>query len=263
MLRPSDLVTRSAECPATVGARLTPFVQHWRSLSFIHLPVDPADVQRRIPSDLRVDVAAGTAWVSIVPFILSVRALGFVPAGRLLTFPEINVRTYVVGPDGNRGIWFLSLYAPHLVVNWAALLTYGLPYRWAQVRAEVSRHRRAFSVQFPLHKTCARRIEIHVGQPISEPNLTPLDLFLTARWRLYHKVHSRVCFSDVEHKRWALAGGSVTGLDENLLAAWDLPRVLGIPTVHCADSTTARFSWPRLAARNDGSGRSVDGAERG
>ena len=56
------------------------------------------------------------AWVGLVPFRMAgiaPRGLGKIPY--LGTFPETNVRTYVVGPDGVPGVWFDSLDASRLL----------------------------------------------------------------------------------------------------------------------------------------------------
>ncbi|MDQ1745834.1 MAG: uncharacterized protein QOD07_97 [Frankiaceae bacterium] len=77
--------------------------QRWDSLSFLHWPYDVDVVQRFLPAGLTVEPWDGHAWVGLVPFEMHVGG----PAGPLMVrFPETNVRTYVVGPDGRPGIWF-------------------------------------------------------------------------------------------------------------------------------------------------------------
>src|SRR5687767_14783758 len=80
-------------------------VHRWRQLTFLHWPYDPETIQRLLPPGLNVDTFADRAWIGLIPFHLHV----FSGRGRVGTgFPEANVRTYVVGPDGTPGIWFLS-----------------------------------------------------------------------------------------------------------------------------------------------------------
>ena len=89
-------------------------LQRWDDLTFLHWPYAPETVAQLLPPGLQVDTIDGAAWVGVVPFRLTIRAPGMpaVPwAGR---FAEVNVRTYVRGPDGRRGIWFLSLDAARL-----------------------------------------------------------------------------------------------------------------------------------------------------
>ena len=51
-------------------------------------------------------------------------------------FPETNVRTYVVGPDGREGLWFFSLDAARLGPVLVARSTYALPYIWSAMTVE-------------------------------------------------------------------------------------------------------------------------------
>lgn len=57
----------------------------------------------------------------------------------------MNVRTYVTGPDGERGIWFFTLEADRLAAVLGARLMYGLPYRWAAMRVLPERDRVTYS----------------------------------------------------------------------------------------------------------------------
>src|SRR5579872_5995304 len=82
--------------------------QTWRRLTFLHWPYDPADVRPLIPSSLELDTFEGAAYIGLIPFeIFNIPALPH--------FPETNVRTYVIGPDGSRAVWFFSLDAGRLL----------------------------------------------------------------------------------------------------------------------------------------------------
>jgi len=105
----------------------------WERLSFVHRKVDAGALQRRLPAGLTLDLHGGDAWVGLVLFELRVAPtmIGAVP--RAGVFGEVNVRTYVLGPDGTPGIWFLSLDAPSLSAVVVARRWYGLPYHWSAV----------------------------------------------------------------------------------------------------------------------------------
>ena len=72
--------------------------------------------------------------------------MALVPFEMMATFPvgpavpwashfwETNVRTYVRGPDGRTGVWFLSLDASRFGAVAAARLAYSLPYFWSRMR---------------------------------------------------------------------------------------------------------------------------------
>src|SRR5688572_21053648 len=86
--------------------------QRWRDVSFLHWRYDPAALQSLLPDDLEVDTFDGHGWVSLTPFLVEGLRPALAPAvPGLSTFPETNLRTYVVGPDGRDGLWFLTLEA--------------------------------------------------------------------------------------------------------------------------------------------------------
>src|SRR3982751_5803033 len=88
-----------------------PFLlQSWDTITFIHWPFDPDDIRPLIPSLLKVDVFDGKAWVGLLPFrVERLRLPGLPPVPWLSRYPEVNLRTYVRGPDGASGVWFFSL----------------------------------------------------------------------------------------------------------------------------------------------------------
>jgi len=79
--------------------------QRWRTFTFLHWAYDPADLQRLLPSGLDVHTYDGVAWVGLTPFLLcDFRPPGFPTIPGLSTFPETNVRTYVINRSGRDGI---------------------------------------------------------------------------------------------------------------------------------------------------------------
>lgn len=101
--------------------------QTWRRLTFLHWPYPPAVVQPLLPRGLMLDTFDGAAWIGLVPF--EIHDLRGIPH-----FPETNVRTYVIGPDGSRAVWFFSLEAGRLAAVLGARAAYHLPYFWAKMR---------------------------------------------------------------------------------------------------------------------------------
>src|SRR5262249_26340109 len=107
-------------------------LQGWHEITFFHWSADPVLVQRRLPPGLTVDTINGQAWISLTPFLLTGLRPAFCPPALGRTFPEMNLRTYVVGPSGP-GIWFFSLDAARLYAVLGARATFGLPYFWAKM----------------------------------------------------------------------------------------------------------------------------------
>src|SRR5262245_22303344 len=84
---------------------------NWEQLAFLHWPV-PAELLRPlIPAPLALDTFEGTAWLGVVPFLMSGVRPRFLPALPWFSrFRELNLRTYVT--HGRKaGVWFFSLDA--------------------------------------------------------------------------------------------------------------------------------------------------------
>src|SRR6266540_4100823 len=91
-----------------------PSMHHtWASLSFLHWPYDPKDLQRLLSPGLVADTHDGRGYVGLILFHLTVRPAWLPAIPWLCSFAETNVRTYVRGPAGQPGIVFLSLTAAH------------------------------------------------------------------------------------------------------------------------------------------------------
>jgi uncharacterized protein YqjF (DUF2071 family) len=205
--------------------------QTWRDLTFLHWPYEPAVVRRFIPSDLHLDLYDGVAWIGLVPFAIEGLTLPHVPAVPWLSaFPETNVRTYVIDRHGRRGIWFFSLDAARLLAVLGARALYALPYFWARMNVtRVGPLVRYTSAR--LTGSGARSgIEIRVGDAISRPS--ELEVFLTARFRLYARRGKRLLEADVEHPPWRLRRAGVVRLEQNLLEAGGLPVANSEPLAH-------------------------------
>jgi uncharacterized protein YqjF (DUF2071 family) len=107
----------------------------WEDLLFAHWPVAAGVLRRQVPRALDLDLFDGQAWLGIVPFRMrGVRPRGLPPLPGLSAFPELNVRTYVRGPDGRAGVWFFSLDAGQPLAVAGARLAFGLPYWRARMR---------------------------------------------------------------------------------------------------------------------------------
>ncbi len=85
--------------------------QSWLDLAFLHYPVANQELEKRLPAGVELDLYEGTAWLGLVPFMMSgVMRRPFPDMPYFSAFPELNLRTYVV-VDGKPGVWFFSLDA--------------------------------------------------------------------------------------------------------------------------------------------------------
>jgi uncharacterized protein YqjF (DUF2071 family) len=223
----------------------------WETLTFLHWDYPLDAVQRLLPASLKVEPWEGRAWVGLVPFHMRVRPpLG--PAIRgLNTLPETNVRTYVLGPDGQPGVWFFSLDAANLPAVAAARSVYGLPYYLA--RMTVQAH--GSSVRYRSRRLHGRRagaghdIAVVPGDVVPAGEVTEFEHYLTARFALW-ALHLGVLFtSPAEHPPWALRRATVHDLQQDLVQAAGLPAPSGLPLVHYSDGVDVRIGRPRRSLR--------------
>ena len=251
--------------PFPVGHKL--MVHRWDRLTFLHWRYDPAVVQALLPPDLRVETFDGSAWVGLVPFLMEIRP-GAGPALPWIShFCETNVRTYVRGADGSVGVWFLSLDAARLAAVVTARVGYRLPYFWSAMRLTESHRGGEHVVTYRSHRRwpgprgATTKVSIRVGDAYSADELTELDHYLTARWRLFSPagigpvvtptserpgpvapVGIRSGIAD--HGLWPLHRAEVVELHDELMEAGGLPAPVGPPIVHWSPGVEVDIGWP-------------------
>ncbi len=179
--------------------------QTWHDLLFAHWPVNPQDLQAKVPAAFPIDLFEGTAWIGIVPFRMTNVAPRGVPSMPWISeFPEVNVRTYV--RVGQRpGIFFFSLDAGSSVAVHAARTLLNLPYYSAAmtvmaVSAAVDYHSQR--TDDPSAMLAARY------GPTGPPSFAAagsLEYFLTERYCLYNLDHvGRPYRLEIHHPPWPL-----------------------------------------------------------
>lgn len=223
-------------------------VQRWSRVGFVHRRCEPELVQRLLPTGLEVDTFDGSAWLGILPFHLEVRLPAWAPSVPWAsTTLETNLRTYVRGPDGRRGIFFLYLDASRLLAVLTARTWYGIPYRWARLRFE--RRGRVIRYQSLRREPVGACLDLRlgVGAPVRPTDLTDLERFLICRWRLYSARQGTVLVTEVEHEPWPVRRAQVLGLDEGLTEAVGVPPASIEPLAHFSTGITARFDRRRSA----------------
>ena len=231
------------ECTAPV--RFAVMKQQWRDLAYLHFPYDPADVARLLPAGLEVDTFDGVAWVGLIPFSMKGVGVPGLPAVPYLgSFPEINVRTYVVR-NGIPGVWFFSLDVNRLLPALVARAAYRLPYCWGH--ASNTLHDDVLSTRvrrrWP-HRGADTEITVQVGEEISEQS--EFEVFLTARWGLYSRSYGRgLMYAPVDHPRWSLYRAEIIGLNDTLVRAAGLPESIGPPHCMFSPGVPVRIGMPK------------------
>ncbi|ADV64151.1 hypothetical protein Isop_3594 [Isosphaera pallida ATCC 43644] len=211
--------------------------QTWRRLLFLHWPLPAEEVQARLPQGLglTVDCFEGSAYVGLVPFIMSgVRPRGLPALPWLSEFPEINVRTYVNHPKTGPGVWFFSLDAGHPVAVAIARFWFGLPYFRATMseRLEMAEHDSATALR---PRRVVYRTERRSGRGASAGSLLSYELdphasavpapsgsleeFLVERYRLYCVRKGRLLTGLVRHLPYRLTAIDGLQLEDRLVSA--------------------------------------------
>ena len=179
----------------------------WIDLLFAHWPVDPDMLKPWIPRPLELETCQGSAWLGIVPFVMTKVGLrGLPPVPFVSTFAELNVRTYVRA-GGRPGVWFFSLDAASPLAVALARATYHLPYFRARMRVD----RDEDTVRYRSTRTHrgARPAALEVTyRPAGEPFTAAagsIEEFLTSRYCLYAVDKRGACHrGEIHHLPWQL-----------------------------------------------------------
>jgi|tagenome__1003787_1003787.scaffolds.fasta_scaffold19857549_1 uncharacterized protein YqjF (DUF2071 family) len=231
----------------------------WETLTFVHWRVEPERIQALLPEELQVDVYDGSAWVSLTPFVMgNMRPLGLpvLPRGFSIpgltklplladvsSTPETNLRTYVRGPDGRDGLWFLTIDVGNAAVAAVIRAAVGAPYH----RARMSAARDRGTVIYSGSRSGAReayRLQVQPGDKIVPSDV---DIWLTSRWRAYTRHLGRLLVTPVEHEPWPLRHSSLQSLEQNLTDSVGLYRLGEPELVHYSDGVqNVRLGRPAL-----------------
>lgn len=236
----------------------------WRDGLFLHWPVDPDDLRPQVPAPLELDTRDGQAWISILPFVLARAGFRGTPTISRLTFPELNVRTYV-RYDGDPGLFFFSIDVDSALVASSVGRLTRLPVYRAQMHVGGDDERIAFSsARHGLdldhggghshgdehgneygrgdgdthsengnggeleHPTPARFSATYCPDgPVFYADPDSLEYWLTARRRLYAPEHEGVLTAEIAHAPWPLQPADVTIHENTMFAANDLPKPTG------------------------------------
>ena len=206
--------------------------QAWRTVTFVHWRYPPSVVQPMLPPGLTADEHDGSAWVTMILLEMRDVRLSATPAvPNLSTFPETNLRTYVLGPGGRQGLWFFSLDAASTWITVGARLLLGLPYFRARLGIGTGDGVRYTGMRGGRHPAAYR---VHAwpgpGMPRGER-----EIWLTHRWRAYTEHAGLLLELPVRHEPWPLRAATTTVLDQSLTAAAGLPSPNGDPLVHYSE----------------------------
>jgi hypothetical protein len=222
--------------------------QRWRRLGFLHWTVEPDAIKRLLPPGLELDTWEGLAYVGIVPFTIRGTRPPFLPAvPGVLSFHEVNVRTYVHHDSGEPGVWFFSLDAASRLAVWGARLTYKLPYFFARMSLT---EQPADVVTFRSRRADEKADFGCTYQPTEDVKPAAagtLEFFLVERYLLYSWDGANLRSARVWHQPYPLQSGRVHHLSQDLLSAAGISIPAGqAPLVHVAREVDVRIYRPKL-----------------
>ena len=245
---------RSTDAP--VGAAITPdpsaweqrtvLRQRWAELAYFHWSYEPEDVQRLLPVGVTVDTFDGRAWVGLIPFEMRNVQIGSTPPLPWLgSFIEVNVRTYVIDPQGRRSVWFFSLDVPRSAIVAVARSVFSLPYCWADAthQEDGGQHRYQVARRWPRQSSATADIRFSVGSRLDPDEVSELDHFLSARWGLVTRRRNTLLHGRVDHERWPLHRVDDVQIDESLVAAAGLPAPTGPPLALYSPGVDVQVAW--------------------
>ena len=157
----------------------------------------------------------------------------------------------MIGPDGRRGIWFLSLDAARFAAVAVARSSYRLPYMWADaaIRTRHDTIRYLGTRRWPA-PSATYDLTLRIGASVDRPS--ELERFWTARWHLFSPAPQplpprriELDVTTVAHPPWPLHRAEVVALEETLLRASGLPEPSGAPVALYSPGVSTRFA-PRV-----------------
>jgi len=99
--------------------------------------VSTVDLRQRVPDELEIEEHDGSGWLGIQFFrVRALRARGALPVPGISAFLQLNVRTYVRGPDGLPGVWFFSIDASNRLAALGVRRIYHVPAFHARMTLE-------------------------------------------------------------------------------------------------------------------------------
>lgn len=181
--------------------------QAWSNVLFTHWPISAELLRPHIPRSLEIDTFDGTAWLSVVVFVMEgiylrgLSALSVTPK-----FAEVNVRTYVQR-NGKPGVYFMSLDVGDLASLMIAKRWYRLPYKAAQISS--NKEGQTFFCQSQRKGQAKVPIGFHA-------NYIPLaEVYISKKGTFDHWLTERYCFfstdkraniycGEIHHQPWPL-----------------------------------------------------------
>jgi len=190
-----------------------------------------------VPDELEIEEYGGSAWLGIHFFrVRALRPRGGLPLPGISTFFQLNIRTYVLGPDGLPGVWFFTIDASSRLAALGVRRVYHVPAFHARMtldsldgwdEAECVRIGEAGRVFSARYRPSGESFQAEPGS---------LEWFLTERYRLFARDSLR---AEMHHHQWRLRPAEAE-VELTTIAPFELS---GEPLCHLARNQDALI-WP-------------------
>jgi uncharacterized protein YqjF (DUF2071 family) len=226
--------------------------QRWRDLLFVHWCVSPDALRPLVPPSLALDLCDRMAWVTLIPFEVDESRPVAWPRRLAHSFLEVNLRTYVRGPDGEPGIYFWSLDAASPLAVVGARLVYGLPYFPAEMAMDRAGERVRYDSKRRIGPPAELHVEWMVGDALGTAAAGSIDQFLVERYALYVWRAGLIVRARVRHRPYPLHRATLGHLSETLLRAAGIPAPAEAPLLHFSPGVDVHIFPPHRVRRNRG-----------
>ena len=176
--------------------------QTWEHYFWAHWRVDADAIRAAVPDELEIEEFDGSAWLGMTFFrVRALRPRGGLPLPGISSFLQLNIRTYVRGPDGLSGVWFFTIDASSRLAALGVRRVYHVPAFHARMtrepasgwtEAECVRMGEAGRVFSGRYRPTAPAFHAEPGS---------LEWFLTERYRLFARNSLR---AEMHHDQWLL-----------------------------------------------------------
>lgn len=221
--------------------------QRWTNVLFAHWAVAAEALRPLLPKSLELLTYNGSAWLGLVPFVMSnVRPRGLPPLPWLSSFPELNVRTYVRHGD-REGVWFFSLDASNPVAVRAARRFVHLPYYEARMRVGVTERGEVRYESARTHRGARPADFAATYRPdggVRPAASGTIEHFLVERDLLFAAAPHGLITVKISHRPWPLQR-AVASIDRNTMG-----HAIGVPLegapqlLHFGSRVDVRTWWP-------------------
>jgi uncharacterized protein len=198
--------------------------------------VAKAELRQRVPDELEIEEHDGSAWLGIQFFrVRALRARGALPVPGISSFLQLNVRTYVRGPDGLPGVWFFSIDASSRLAALGVRRIYRVPAFYARMTLEPAgdwQETECVRVGQPGRVFAAR---YRATDETFRTELGSLESFFAERYRLF----SADASAEMHHDPWVLSPAEAE-VELASIVPFALP---GTPRCHFAFRQDALI-WP-------------------